>query len=127
MTHTPVLLLLALILSSQKTLASVNAAVSLPQPILGKDALTVDPLASRVSIQYTTDGEVTLSVMNITFVTTELHVVLLGCDVGNYDHHALYPPEASWKTEVTPFDCRECVCEDNGTAESIRAEPFIVV
>ena len=89
-------------------------------PIAGKDAL--GPL-SKVMIQYTTDGEVTLNLLNITFVTTELHVTLLGCDVGYYDNYALSPPTQSWMTEVTPFDCRECVCD---RFESVRAEPLMI-
>lgn len=79
---------------------------------------------SNVIVEYTTDGEVRLNVMNITFVTTELHVVLLGCDVGYYDNYLLSPPKPSWKTQVTPFQCIECECQ---AFESIREEVFIVV
>ena len=77
---------------------------------------------SDVRIQYTTDGEVRISVLNITFVTTELRVVLLGCDVGYFDNYLLFPPTPSWKTEVTPFDCRECRCS---AFEQLRSETFV--
>lgn len=77
---------------------------------------------SDVRIQYTTDGDVRLSVLNISFVTTELHVVLLGCDVGYFDNYLLFPPAPSWKTEVTPFDCRECRCD---VFEQPRSEAFV--
>ena len=79
---------------------------------------------SDVRIQYTTDGDVLLSLMNITFVTTELHVVVLGCDVGYFDNYLIFRPTPSWKTEVTPFDCRECKCD---SFEQPRLEAFVPV
>ena len=75
-----------------------------------------------MSIQYTTNGEAKLSIMNITFQTVSLHVKLLGCDYGYYDLYVLFPPTPSWQTEVTPFNCVECECED---FEHERAEQFV--
>ena len=97
----------------------LRAAMAQPLPAIA-DKNALGPL-SKVLIQYTTDGEVTLSLLNITFVTTELHVTLLGCDFGYFDNYALYPPVQSWVTEVTPFDCRECSCS---AFDSVRTEPF---
>jgi hypothetical protein len=74
-----------------------------------------------IVVEYTTNGEVKLNIMNITFHTTELHVTLLGCDRGYYDYYRLVPPTPSWKTEVTPFHCLECRCSD---FENERAEHF---
>ena len=74
-----------------------------------------------IVIEYTTNGEVKLNIMNITFHTTELHVTLLGCDHGYYDYYRLVPPIPSRKTEVTPFHCLECQCTD---FENERVEHF---
>jgi hypothetical protein len=82
----------------------------------------IGPL-SKVLVQYTTDGEVTLSMLNITFVTTEMRVVVLGCDVGYFDNYALAPQKPSARSKVTPFDCRECRCD---TFESTRTEEFFI-
>jgi len=79
---------------------------------------------SNVLIQYTTDGEVKLNIMNVTFVTTELHVVLLGCDFGYFDNYLLFPPTPTWQTQITPFKCLECNCE---AFESLRTESFVAV
>jgi hypothetical protein len=76
---------------------------------------------AEIIIEYTTNGEVKLSIMNITFHTTELHVTLLGCDYAYYDHYVLVPPTPSWKTEMTPFHCLECQCSDFDTE---RVEAF---
>ena len=73
-------------------------------------------------IEYTTDGDVTLNIMNITFHTTELHVTLLGCDVGYYDQYRIRPPAPSIDTHLNPFHCMECRCE---TFESVRSEAFV--
>ena len=84
-------------------------------------APSVIPL--QMSVQYTTDGDVVLNIMNITYNTVHLDVTLLGCDYGYYDQYLITPPvSASWKTSVTPFHCIECVCEN---FEFDRAEPFI--
>lgn len=85
-------------------------------PLTAWSADTVD-----VIIEYTTNGEVKLNIMNITFHTTELHVMLLGCDHAYYDYYRLVPPTPSWKTEVTPFHCLECQCTD---FEAERTEAF---
>jgi hypothetical protein len=77
-----------------------------------------------IIIEYTTNGEVKLNIMNITFRTTELHVMLLGCDYAYYDYYLLVPPTPSWKTEVTPFNCRECACSD---FETERIENFYLL
>ena len=74
----------------------------------------------HMSIQYTTDGDVTFNIMNITFHTVQLEVTLLGCDYGFYDHYLIAPPKAAVQP---PFDCVECVCED---FEFDRVEPFVV-
>jgi hypothetical protein len=74
-----------------------------------------------IVIEYTTNGEVKLNIMNITFHTTELHVTLLGCDYGYYDYYRLVPPTPSWKIDVTPFHCLECQCSD---FEQERVEHF---
>ena len=87
-------------------------------PMAEKDAIGQ---LSRVLIQYTTDGDPILSIMNITFVTTEMRVMVIGCDVGYFDNHAIHPTE---KPLHTPFDCRECQCE---SFESMRTEQFTVV
>jgi hypothetical protein len=77
----------------------------------------------NMSIQYTTNGEAKLNILNITFHTVSLNVKLLGCDYGYYDLYLLFPPTPSWQTEVTPFNCVECECED---FERERAEQFVV-
>lgn len=71
-------------------------------------------------IEYTTNGQVALNIMNITFHTTELHVTLLGCDVGYYDQYMISPPTQS--TLINPFHCLACECE---IFESMRSEDFI--
>ena len=74
-----------------------------------------------MAIEYTTNGVVHLDIMNMTFHTTQLHVTLLGCDDGYYDYYKLFPPQPSWKTEITPYLCLECACVD---FEAGRAEDF---
>jgi hypothetical protein len=78
----------------------------------------------QLSCQYSTDGVVKLNIMNVTFVTKELRVVLLGCDLGYFDNYLLFPPTPSWQTQVTPFSCLECNCE---VFESLRTESFVAV
>ena len=74
--------------------------------------------------EYTTNGEVKLNIMNLTFHTTELYVTLLGCDNGYYDSYAMSPPKAqTWKTQITPFHCLECQCAN---FDRIRSETFYV-
>ena len=82
-------------------------------------AQTVD-----IIVEYTTNGEVKLNILNITYHTTELHVTLLGCDYAYYDYYLLFPPLPSWKTEVTPFHCLECQCDK---FEAERLESFYIV
>ena len=77
--------------------------------------------AVDIVVEYATNGDVKLNLLNITFHTTELHVTLLGCDYGYYDQYLLIPPTPSWKTEVTPFHCLECQCSN---FEAERAERF---
>jgi hypothetical protein len=84
--------------------------------------IMVAAASTEMSIQYATNGEVKLNILNITFHTVALHVKLLGCDYGYYDLYVLFPPPPSWKTEVTPFNCVECECED---FEYERAEQFV--
>jgi hypothetical protein len=76
---------------------------------------------AEIIVEYTTNGDVKLNIMNITFHTTELHVILLGCDYAYYDYYFLVPPAPSWKTETTPFHCLECQCSNFDTE---RFEPF---
>ena len=85
-------------------------------------AVAVAAASTEISIQYATNGEAKLKILNISFETVSLHVKLLGCDYGYYDLYALFPPEPSWQTKVTPFNCVECKCED---FESERMEPFV--
>jgi len=80
--------------------------------------------AVDIVVEYATNGDVKLNIMNITFHTTELHVKLLGCDRGYYDQSRLVPPTPSWQTEVTPFNCLECRCSN---FEFERAERFYVL
>ena len=76
-------------------------------------------------IEYTTDGPVLLDMFNITFQTVELHVTLLGCDYGYYDQYLLTPPTVpSVQTEITPFNCLECVCT---RFDSVRDEPIVAI
>ena len=79
---------------------------------------------SNVMVQYSTDGTVKLNIMNVTYITTELHVVLLGCDFGYFDNYLLFPPKPSWQTQITPFNCLECKCD---SFESVRTESFVAV
>ncbi len=74
-------------------------------------------------MEYNTDGTVLLNHANFTIHTTSMNVTLLGCDYGYYDHYLLFPPIATPKTQITPFDCRACVCTE---FESMRTENFIV-
>jgi hypothetical protein len=74
-------------------------------------------------MEYGTDGTVVLNQANFTIRTLSINVTLLGCDYGYYDHYLLYPPVRSAKTQITPFDCRACVCTDF-SAE--RVEEFII-
>ena len=61
-------------------------------------------------IEYSTDGDVALNIMNITFHTVELEVTLLGCDYGYYP------------TAGSPnYQCLECACE---AFDSQRTEAF---
>ena len=61
-------------------------------------------------IEYSTNGDVALSIMNITFHTVELEVTLLGCDYG------YYPTAGS-----AEYQCLECACE---AFDSVRSEAF---
>jgi hypothetical protein len=85
---------------------------------VGGSSPTVD-----IVVEYTTNGEVKLILLNISCRTAELHVFLLGCDYAYYDYYLISPPKPSWKTEVTPFNCIECRCED---FEFERTETFYV-
>jgi len=91
--------------------------------LLAAAMLRASTASVEFSIEYTTNGDVKLNILNITFHTVQLHVKLLGCDYGYYDTYLLFPPVASWKTEVTPFNCVECECED---FEYDRVEQFVV-
>lgn len=64
----------------------------------------------RLAIEYTTDGDVRLDILNISFHTVDLRVTLLGCDYG------YFPDPGS-----IALRCLECQCAD---LESARAEPF---
>ena len=64
----------------------------------------------NMAIEYSTDGDVALSIMNITFHTVELEVTLLGCDYG------YYPTAGS-----AEYQCLECACE---AFDSVRSEAF---
>ena len=77
-------------------------------------------------VEYTTDGDVKLTLLNLTtWRTTQLHVTLLGCDFGYYDQYLISPPlVTTWQTKVTPFHCIECDCQN---FEFPRSEPFVVV
>ena len=55
-------------------------------------------------------------------LSSNFDVKLLGCDYGYYDLYVLFPPTPSWQTEVTPFNCVECECED---FEHERVEQFV--
>ena len=74
-------------------------------------------------MQYGTDGAVVLNQANFTIRTLSINVTLLGCDYGYYDHYLLYPPVQSVKTQITPFDCRACMCTD---FSSERVEDFVI-
>ena len=91
------------------TATLIHAATNAPQP------------AVEMTVQYTTNGDVKLNILNISFHTVQLHVKLLGCDYGYYDTYLLFPPTLSWQTQVTPFHCVECECE---AFENERAELF---
>lgn len=86
-------------------------------------ALAAVSSSMNMSIQYLTNGEAKLNILDIKFHTVSLNVKLLGCDYGYYDLYLLSPPTPSWQTEVTPFNCVECECED---FENERAEQFVV-
>jgi hypothetical protein len=79
--------------------------------------------ALHMVMEYSTDGTVVLNQANFTIHTLSINVTLLGCDYGYYDHYLLYPPVKSAKTEITPFDCRACVCSD---FSSVRVEEFVI-
>jgi hypothetical protein len=74
-------------------------------------------------MEYGTDGAVVLNQANFTIHTLSINVTLLGCDYGYYDHYLLYPPVQSAKTQITPFDCRACVCAN---FSSVRVEDFFI-
>lgn len=74
-------------------------------------------------MEYGTDGSVLLNQANFTIHTLSINVTLLGCDYGYYDHYLLYPPIQTTKTQITPFDCRACVCTE---FNSDRAESFFI-
>lgn len=78
----------------------------------------------EMTVQYTTNGDVKLNILNISFHTVQLHVKLLGCDYGYYDTYLLSPPTPSWRTQVTPFHCVECECE---VFENERTEQFVAL
>lgn len=69
--------------------------------------LVVAVAAAQVTMmaEYSTDGNVTLSILNMTFRTVELRVTVLGCDYG------YYPSGPA---------CLECACE----TDSERIETF---
>ena len=75
-------------------------------------------------MEYGTDGAVLLNQANFTIHTLSINVTLLGCDYGYYDHYMLYPPIKTTKTQITPFDCRACVCVDFNPD---RSEEFVIV
>ncbi len=76
-------------------------------------------------MEYNTDGTVLYNSVNITMHTMSMNVTLLGCDYGYYDYYLINPPAApSAKTQITPFDCRACVCTD---FERTRAEDFVIM
>ncbi len=64
----------------------------------------------RLAIEYTTDGEVRLDILNISFRTVDLQVTLLGCDYGYF----AVPAGPS-------FGCAECECT---AFEAARSEAF---
>ena len=74
-------------------------------------------------MEYNTDGTVVLNNANFTIHTVSINVTLLGCDDGYYDNYLLFPPSASVKTKITPFECKACVCTD---FEAQRTEEFVV-
>ena len=94
----------------------------MPRLLLLLAAVVAVSSSIDMSIQYMTNGEAKLNILNITFHTVSLNVKLLGCDFGYYDLYLLFPPTPSWTKEVTPFNCVECECED---FEHERAEQFV--
>jgi hypothetical protein len=106
----------------------MNGVVALEMKLLFIIYLTLLLTTAHASIhmimKYGTDGAVELNQVNFTLHTLSINVTLLGCDYGYYDHYLLYPPIQSSKTQITPFDCRACVCTD---FSSERVEEFIVV
>jgi hypothetical protein len=75
-------------------------------------------------MEYNTDGTLAFNNVNITMHTVSMNVTLLGCDYGYYDYYLINPPaRPSAKTQITPFDCRACVCTD---FEYTRAEAFVI-
>jgi hypothetical protein len=79
--------------------------------------------AVHMIMEYKTDGSVELNHANFTIRTVSINVTLLGCDYGYYDHYLLHPPPAaSPRYQITPFDCRPCVCTE---FETMRAEEFM--
>jgi hypothetical protein len=85
--------------------------------------LTITHATIQMIMKYDTDGPVELNQVNFTVHTLSINVTLLGCDYGYYDHYLLYPPTQSSKTQITPFECRACVCTD---FSSERVEEFVV-
>lgn len=71
--------------------------------------LLVAAAAAEVTmvVQYSTENNVTLSIMNITFRTVDLQVTVLGCDYGYY---------------ASGPACLECACD--AALDSERAEAF---
>ena len=76
-------------------------------------------------MEYNTDGTVLFNNVNITMHTVSMNVTLLGCDNGYYDYYLISPPKnPSVITQITPFDCRPCVCTD---FQRIRVEDFVII
>jgi hypothetical protein len=74
-------------------------------------------------MEYNTDGTLVFNNVNITMHTMSMNVTLLGCDYGYYDYYMINPPVTpSVKTQITPFDCRACICTK---FEHTRVEDFV--
>jgi hypothetical protein len=99
-----------------------------PRLLLVLTLLLASPAAIHSTLymvmEYRTDGTVSLNQANFSIHTLSINVTLLGCDYGYYDHYLLYPPVQSTKTQITPFDCRACMCTDFSPE---RVEEFVVV
>ena len=78
------------------------------------------PSTVYMIMEYSTDGTVILNNANFTIHTVSMNVTLLGCDYGYYDNYLLVPSRSP-RAQITPFDCRQCVCTE---FNSVRAEEF---